>query len=101
MVLTCKLHEDWSRFLTAKGCWVGGWAVIANEFLWGLMKLLELDSDDGCTVLQILKNKTKQNKNPSELKKKKERWDKPSADFRNGRMCGASTVSVNPITFLL
>ena len=71
----------------------------AKEFLLGLMKLLELDSDDGCTMLQILKKKKKK---LSELKKKKkERWDKPSADSRNGRMCGASTVSVSPITFLL
>lgn len=69
----------------------------AKEFLLGLMKLLELDSDDGCTILQILKKK----KNPLNLKKKKkERWDKPSADSRNGRMRGASTVSVSPITFL-
>lgn len=39
----------------------------AKEFLLGLMKLLELDSDDGCTILQILKKKKK----PSEFKKKK------------------------------
>lgn len=51
--------------MTAKGCWKGGWAVTANEFLLGLMKLLELDGDDSCTILLILKNKTK----PSELKK--------------------------------
>ena len=51
--------------MTAKGCWKGGWAVTANEFLLGLMKLLELDGDDSCTILLILKtkqNKTKQNK---------------------------------------
>ena len=46
--------------MTAKVCWKGGWTVTANEFLLGLMKLLELHSDDSCIILQILKNKTKQ-----------------------------------------
>ena len=57
--------------MTAKGCWVGRWGVTANEFLLGLMKFLELDGDDSCTILQIFKNKNKNKKKPSELRKSK------------------------------
>ena len=45
--------------MTAKGCRVGRWGVTANEFLLGLMKFLELDGDDSCTILQMFKIKPK------------------------------------------
>lgn len=85
---TCRgwSTDLWLQTATRNGD--GEWLLMS--FFWEWWNFLELESSDGCTILQILKERKEKKKENSWIKKKKkkQKWGKSSADFGNSWMCG-------------